>query len=189
MRRIVREIGALTAVLGGLDMLAFTAGVGEHSAALRARICGALAWLGIEIDDAANLAQRAGDLARAQPRPGGRGTDQRGMDRCPARIALHRRGGEGARLDSIPTDPAHLDHASGLPTSRSRFAAMSLHPNPVPEPACVRAQAASDATPDALVGRLENLVTGRRFEFGSADELLDVIIHAIDESSSDASGD
>ncbi len=32
VRRVVREIGALTAALGGLDMLAFTAGVGEHSA-------------------------------------------------------------------------------------------------------------------------------------------------------------
>ena len=47
VRRIVREIGALTAVLGGLDMLAFTAGVGEHSSVLRERICGALAWLGV----------------------------------------------------------------------------------------------------------------------------------------------
>jgi acetate kinase len=56
VRRIVREIGALTAVLGGLDLLAFTAGVGEHSAELRARICGALDWLGMSIDDAANRA-------------------------------------------------------------------------------------------------------------------------------------
>ena len=56
VRRIVREIGALTAVLGGLDMLAFTAGVGEHSAVLRERICRALAWLGLEIDTDANLA-------------------------------------------------------------------------------------------------------------------------------------
>src|SRR4030095_7879770 len=56
VRRVVREIGALVAVLGGLDMLAFTAGVGEHSAVLRARICSALAWLGIDIDEAANLA-------------------------------------------------------------------------------------------------------------------------------------
>ena len=47
VRRIVREIGALTAVLGGLDMLAFTAGIGEHSAVLRERICGALDWLGV----------------------------------------------------------------------------------------------------------------------------------------------
>lgn len=54
--RIVREIGALAAALGGLDMLAFTAGAGEHSAPLRDRICTALAWLGIELDGDANLA-------------------------------------------------------------------------------------------------------------------------------------
>jgi acetate kinase len=56
VRRIVREIGALTAVLGGLDMLAFTAGVGEHSAVLRERICGALDWLGVQLDADANRA-------------------------------------------------------------------------------------------------------------------------------------
>jgi acetate kinase len=56
VRRIVREIGALAAVLGGLDMLAFTGGVGEHSAILRWRICAALEWLGVHIDDDANLA-------------------------------------------------------------------------------------------------------------------------------------
>ncbi|HSQ09771.1 MAG TPA: acetate kinase, partial [Burkholderiaceae bacterium] len=56
LRRIVREIGALTAVLGGLDMLAFTGGVGEHSAILRWRICAALEWLGVHIDRDANSA-------------------------------------------------------------------------------------------------------------------------------------
>jgi acetate kinase len=55
VRRIVREIGALTAVLGGLDMLVFTAGIGEHSAAIRSRICAGLAYLGIALDDALNL--------------------------------------------------------------------------------------------------------------------------------------
>jgi len=56
VRRVVREIGALTAVLGGLDMVAFTAGIGENSAVLRERICGALDWLGVSIDDDANRA-------------------------------------------------------------------------------------------------------------------------------------
>jgi len=54
VRRIVREIGALAAALGGVDMLAFTAGVGEHSAVLRRRICRELEWFGVRIDDAAN---------------------------------------------------------------------------------------------------------------------------------------
>ncbi|CAB3758373.1 acetate kinase [Burkholderia puraquae] len=54
VHRIVREAGALVALLGGLDMLVFTAGIGEHSAVLRERICAALAWLGIEMDAHAN---------------------------------------------------------------------------------------------------------------------------------------
>jgi len=49
-----REIGALAAVLGGLDALVFTAGIGEHSPEIRKRICEASAWLGIELDEAAN---------------------------------------------------------------------------------------------------------------------------------------
>lgn len=54
VRRIVREIGALAAVLGGIDALIFTAGVGEHSAFIRERVCGDLAFLGVQLDGAAN---------------------------------------------------------------------------------------------------------------------------------------
>ena len=54
VRRIVREIGALTAVLGGLDMLVFTAGIGENNAELRRRVCEQLGWLGIQLDAEAN---------------------------------------------------------------------------------------------------------------------------------------
>lgn len=54
VRRIVHEIGGLVAVLGGLDMLAFSAGIGEHNAEIRARICRDLAFLGISIDASAN---------------------------------------------------------------------------------------------------------------------------------------
>ncbi|KWA45142.1 acetate kinase [Burkholderia territorii] len=56
VHRIVRETGALTALLGGLDMLVFTAGIGEHSAQLRERICASLGWLGIALDARANAA-------------------------------------------------------------------------------------------------------------------------------------
>ncbi len=52
--RVAKEIGALTAVLGGLDGLVFTAGIGENSAQIRKRICEMSAWLGIELDVAAN---------------------------------------------------------------------------------------------------------------------------------------
>ena len=59
VRRIVREIGAMTAVLGGLDMLVFTAGVGEHNAFIRERVCAGLGFLGLELDAAANAANAA----------------------------------------------------------------------------------------------------------------------------------
>ena len=54
--RAAKEIGALAAVLGGVDALVFTAGIGENSAEIRRRICAASAWLGVELDDAANAA-------------------------------------------------------------------------------------------------------------------------------------
>jgi acetate kinase len=52
--RAVKEIGAMAAVLGGVDGLVFTAGIGERSGAIRGRICAASAWLGVELDEAAN---------------------------------------------------------------------------------------------------------------------------------------
>ena len=51
---VAREIGALAAALEGLDVLVFTGGIGEHAAEIRARICGACRWLGIELDAEAN---------------------------------------------------------------------------------------------------------------------------------------
>jgi acetate kinase len=52
--RVAKEIGALAAVLGGLDALVFTAGIGENSPEIRRRICAASAWLGVELDAGAN---------------------------------------------------------------------------------------------------------------------------------------
>jgi acetate kinase len=57
--RAAKEIGALAAVLGGIDGLVFTAGIGENSAEIRRRICESSAWLGIEFDAEANAAKRA----------------------------------------------------------------------------------------------------------------------------------
>jgi acetate kinase len=59
VRRIVREIGAMAAVLGGLDLLVFTAGVGEHNAFVRERVCQGLTFLGIALDQGANAADAA----------------------------------------------------------------------------------------------------------------------------------
>ena len=53
---LTRETGAAMAAIQGLDGIVFTAGIGEHSAEIRARTCGALAWAGIEIDEARNQA-------------------------------------------------------------------------------------------------------------------------------------
>lgn len=53
--RIARELGSLAAALGGLDALVFTGGIGENSAEIRERICRDANWLGVQLDDAANL--------------------------------------------------------------------------------------------------------------------------------------
>ncbi len=52
--RARQQIGSLTATLGGLDALIFTAGIGEHSAATREQIAAPLEWLGVDIDAKAN---------------------------------------------------------------------------------------------------------------------------------------
>ncbi|HXK14681.1 MAG TPA: acetate/propionate family kinase [Gaiellaceae bacterium] len=52
--RIAQAIAAMATALGGLDALAFTAGVGEHSAAVRSAVCGRLAFLGLSLDEDAN---------------------------------------------------------------------------------------------------------------------------------------
>ncbi|QKV17544.1 acetate/propionate family kinase [Oricola thermophila] len=65
--RIRRELGALSATLGGLDALVFTGGIGEHSALVRRKVCENMEWLGIEIDDERN-ADHALDLAVGRTR-------------------------------------------------------------------------------------------------------------------------
>lgn len=52
--RIVRETGALMAVLGGVDTLVFTGGIGANSPEIRRGVCSALAWCGVAIDEQAN---------------------------------------------------------------------------------------------------------------------------------------
>ncbi|WP_306120421.1 MULTISPECIES: acetate/propionate family kinase [unclassified Roseitalea] len=57
--RIRRELGAMTAVLGGLDALVFTGGIGENSVLIRRKVCAGMDWLGLSVDAVAN-----GDNAR-----------------------------------------------------------------------------------------------------------------------------
>lgn len=63
--RAAKEIGALTAVLGGIDALVFTAGIGENSPEIRRRICEASSWLGIDLDNELN-ASGASRISSAQ---------------------------------------------------------------------------------------------------------------------------
>ena len=67
--RTAREIGALTASLGGLDGLVFTAGIGEHASDIRSRVCARCTWLGVVLDENANRAGRmriTGEASRVQ---------------------------------------------------------------------------------------------------------------------------
>ena len=52
--RVAAAVASLTAALGGLDALVFTAGIGEGSAFVRERVCGRLGFLGVELDPDAN---------------------------------------------------------------------------------------------------------------------------------------
>ena len=63
--RAAKEIGALAAVLEGVDAIVFTAGIGENSPEIRRRICEASRWLGIEIDQVKNTS-RAACISKAQ---------------------------------------------------------------------------------------------------------------------------
>jgi acetate kinase len=56
LHRLRAKIAAMMAATEGTDVLVFTAGVGEHSSAIRAECCAGLAWLGVAIDEPANAA-------------------------------------------------------------------------------------------------------------------------------------
>jgi len=64
--RVAKYVGAYASVLGGLDALTFTAGIGEHSSATRTRICSRLGYLGIALDEAANNAPRTDERRISQ---------------------------------------------------------------------------------------------------------------------------
>ncbi|MBP7485183.1 MAG: acetate kinase, partial [Aquabacterium sp.] len=62
--RIGRELGSLTAALQGLDAMVFTAGIGEHAAAIRERVCRDAAWLGVKLDPQANAQAPSGQAVK-----------------------------------------------------------------------------------------------------------------------------
>lgn len=53
-QRITKYVGAFAAKMGGVDIIVFTGGVGEHQSSTRANVCNPLRFMGVEIDDAAN---------------------------------------------------------------------------------------------------------------------------------------
>ena len=61
--RVVREVGALSAVISGLDVLVFTGGIGEHDAALRRDVAHSLAYLGVYVDEPSNLSACSDQIA------------------------------------------------------------------------------------------------------------------------------
>ncbi len=67
--RIIKYIGAYAAAMNGVHAIAFTAGIGENSPAVRSRVCASLGYLGVEIDEDAN---RAGKGERCISTPGSR---------------------------------------------------------------------------------------------------------------------
>ena len=66
--RVVRESGGLVACIGGLDLLAFSGGIGEHDAVLRQEVCERLAYLGVVIDPVRNR-QAVGEAVAAVHAP------------------------------------------------------------------------------------------------------------------------
>jgi len=96
--RIRRELGGLVAVLGGLDAVVFTAGIGENSAEIRARVCGDAAWIGVELDAKANAAgSRLLSTPASRVRAWRIPTDEEGV------IARHARSlTEGVRAHEAP---------------------------------------------------------------------------------------
>ena len=81
--RVSREVGSLAAALDGLDALVFTGGIGEHAPAIRARICRAATWLGLEFDDASNQpGTRESPLANSKSHRVGNSDQRRTDDRA-----------------------------------------------------------------------------------------------------------
>jgi acetate kinase len=65
VHRIRRELGAIVAILSGLDALVFSGGIGENAWRVRERVCQDFGWLGLELDESHN---RAGETVISSQR-------------------------------------------------------------------------------------------------------------------------
>ena len=86
---MTKYAGAYAAVLGGLDAFVFTAGIGEHSAPVRAALCAKLAWLGVKLDKQANTSGGPRISAADSRRVGLGHSDRRGTDDRAAYAGAH----------------------------------------------------------------------------------------------------
>ncbi|MFY9779757.1 MAG: acetate/propionate family kinase [Candidatus Baltobacteraceae bacterium] len=104
-----KNIGALVAVLGGMDALVFTGGMGEHAAPIRWEIAQGLAHLGVELDQARNAADAAvisGDSSRVVVRVVA--ADENRMIARHAYAALFGSPAEKAADEPAPAPPASI---------------------------------------------------------------------------------
>ena len=67
-QRITKYVGAFAAEMGGVDIIVFTGGVGEHQSSTRANVCNPLRFMGVEIDDAANDENNGDEGSRSTPK-------------------------------------------------------------------------------------------------------------------------
>jgi acetate kinase len=108
--RLRKYIGAYAAVLGGVDAIVFTGGIGENSARVRASACGHLLYMGVNLDEEANRTQHPGDHGgvvdvaerRAPTRVLVVRTDE---ERMIAREVMRSLGGKTAAIRSVRTRP------------------------------------------------------------------------------------
>ena len=108
LHRLVGAIASMTASLGGLDVVVFTGGVGERSAEVRRRAAGQLAYLGVQLDEAARLKAEsdrsvvAYETSLAAARADAQAVAQRARDEVTKASEMRRKTLEGelaARLD------------------------------------------------------------------------------------------
>ena len=114
--RVGLHAGMLAAALGGLDAFVFTAGIGENSPIIRARIVEKLGWLGAGLDRAANAAGEIADFDAEEPRRALRRADRRGTDDR----AAHPGAADGA------TRPLTASRAAAAPSRRHRRCSTKL---------------------------------------------------------------
>ena len=113
--RIGRELGSLAAALGGLDAVVFTAGIGENAAEIRERVCRDAAWLGVELDPAANAAGGPRiSAARSRVSAWMIHTDEELMIARHARTLLARRDARREERTNVTATASNLEGAAAL---------------------------------------------------------------------------